>query len=175
MVALATLTCARRQLAKTGSSRLTTVRSGPCASPGTKVTRRLPPESRSTVASCFARRTRLRTGSSIVVPSFAPGRRPARKPSAAEELLLDPRAFETELLGPSEVPAEALRSKPASATCWGCRCRSARLDCGPGHGVIGVPPDIEVGGPQWPRPSRSAAQVPGRHPAGAAMDPPGRR
>ena len=47
--------------------------SGAWASPGTKVTSSRPPDRRSRVASCLARRTTLLPGSSIVVPSFNRG------------------------------------------------------------------------------------------------------
>ena len=48
-------------------------RSGPRASPGTKVTRNRPPDRVSSAATCLASRSGLRPGRSMVVPSFSLG------------------------------------------------------------------------------------------------------
>ncbi len=50
--------------------------SPPITRPGTKVSRKWPPDSTSRVATALASHTRLRPGSSIVVPIFRPGQAP---------------------------------------------------------------------------------------------------
>ena len=52
------------------------LRSAPMPSPGTNVSRKRPPESTSSVATALASHTRLRPGSSMVVPIFSPGQAP---------------------------------------------------------------------------------------------------
>ena len=59
----------------------TAVRSPPMARPGTKVRRKRPPESRSRVAIALANQTRLRPGSSMVVPILRPGQEPEAQAS----------------------------------------------------------------------------------------------
>ena len=57
------------------------LRSPPTPEPGTKVRRKRPPESTSSVATALASQTRLRPGSSMVVPILSPGRRPKTQAS----------------------------------------------------------------------------------------------
>ena len=57
------------------------LRSPPMPSPGTKVSRKRPPESTSSVATALASQTRLRPGSSMVVPIFRPGQAPETQAS----------------------------------------------------------------------------------------------
>ena len=57
------------------------LRSPPTARPGTKVSRKWPPDSTSSVATALASHTRLRPGSSIVVPTLSPGQAPATQAS----------------------------------------------------------------------------------------------
>ena len=57
------------------------LRSPPTARPGTKVTRKCPPDSTSSVATALASQTRLRPGSNMVVPTLSPGQAPATQAS----------------------------------------------------------------------------------------------
>ena len=91
--------------------------SPPMASPGTNVRRKRPPDSTSSVATALASHTRLRPGSSMVVPIFSPGQAP------------ETQASPTSGSGPGRVNTSGnhSESKPAPAI----PCPNATMASGP--------------------------------------------
>ncbi len=118
------------------------LRSPPRARPGTKVRRKRPPESTSSVATALASHTRLRPGRSMVVPILSPGQAP------------DTQASPTSGSGPGRVSTSGSHSESKPVSEMARRQRDHGV--GPEALAAGADPDADLH-PALPGASPSAA------------------